>query len=78
MGGPLKKYEVTLPGGRVTTMKLNEQDAERYGAIQGGQDAEASAEQETKPEETPAKTRSVRNKARAAAADKDGGTGGGD
>lgn len=33
VGGPLRKYRVTMPNGVVTTMKLNDDDAERYGGV---------------------------------------------
>lgn len=71
MGGPLKKYEVTLPGGRKTMMKLNEADAERYGATPVGAptEAEASTAETTKARATRNKSRTATNK---------GGTGGGD
>lgn len=64
MSGPLKKYEVTLPGGRVTTMKLNEADAERYGV--GTKAASSKTEQpEPEPETKPvAKSARASNKAR--------------
>lgn len=77
MGGPLETYEVTLPGGRVTTMKLNEADARRYGVLDApdaGSDTENP--KQTPETETPTKSRTTRNKARTAA-DK-GGAGGDD
>lgn len=72
---PLKKYEVTLPGGRTTVMKLNEADAERYGAtaVSGGRASTVEAD-DNKPA---VKKRTASNKARTAA-DKAGGAGGGD
>jgi hypothetical protein len=80
VGGPLKKYEVTTPSGVKTTMKLNEDDARRLGALDAPQ---AVTETETPDQpaqptetETPAKARTTRNKSRTAA-DK-GGAGGGD
>ncbi|WP_343998302.1 hypothetical protein [Streptomyces thermocarboxydovorans] len=86
MGGPLKKYEVTMPSGAVTTMKLNEDDARRLGVLKEPEPEksapEASAETtepqtDTEPQKAPAKARTPRNKSRAAA-NKDGGTNGGD
>lgn len=74
MGGPLKRYEVTAPSGVVTTMKLNEADARRYGVLKEEDTPEAPAGDTVKPQ---AKRRTSANKARAAS-DKDGGTGGGD
>lgn len=74
MGGPLKRYEVTTPSGAVTTMKLNEDDARRYGLLEAEKPAESPEAESAKPQ---AKKRAVSNKARAAS-DKDGGTGGGD
>jgi hypothetical protein len=60
MGEPLKEYEVTLPGGRTTTMKLNDADAERYGVLEGG-----SGEQQQPTEDASTKARTTtRNKAR--------------
>jgi hypothetical protein len=76
VGGPLKKYEVTTPSGVKTTMKLNEDDARRMGVLGGDQEADTAIAAESS--EAPAKARNTRNKARTAAADKDGGTGGGD
>lgn len=76
VGGPLKRYTVTTPSGVETTMKLNEADAERLGVL--GAEDEASTGRSPEPEaEAPAKARASRNKARGAA-NKDGGTGGGD
>lgn len=83
VGGPLKRYTVTTPSGVETVMKLNDDDAERLGGVPlAGAPTEtqtpgpdASVKTTT---ETPSKARSPRNKARTAAADKDGGTGGGD
>lgn len=71
VGGPLKRYTVTTPSGVVTTMKLNEADAERLGALEEGR-AEARQVVNT---EAPAKARTTRNKARSVTG-KDGGTGG--
>ncbi|MGW1134420.1 hypothetical protein [Streptomyces griseoluteus] len=73
MDGPLKEYEVTLPGGRKTTMQLNEEDAKRYGVFDGG-----SGDQQEQAEPAPtgdaaAKARpGARNKARTAADKGDG------
>ena len=77
MGGPLKKYEVTMPSGTVTTMKLNEDDARRLGVLEEPTETEVP-DQPAQPTETrtPAKARTTRNKSRTAA-DK-GGAGGGD
>lgn len=77
VGGPLKKYEVVLPGGRKTVMKLNEADAERYGAIPASPPAETETDKAETTTETAAKSRAARNKSRTAT-NKDGGTGGGD
>ncbi|MEU6768513.1 hypothetical protein ABZ916_39145 [Streptomyces sp. NPDC046853] len=81
VGGPLKRYEVTTPDGYVTTMKLNEADAKRLGVLDAPK-AETSTEIPDVPPqptetETPAKSRTVRNKRRTPA-NKDGGTDGGD
>ncbi|KMS71757.1 hypothetical protein ACH49_24330 [Streptomyces leeuwenhoekii] len=80
MGGPLETYEVTLPGGRVATMKLNEADARRYGVLDApdtGPDTETpDTAGQTTETETPTKARTTRNKGRTAT-DK-GGAGGGD
>lgn len=81
MGGPLKLYDVVMHG-VPTRMKLNEADAERYNATLVGapeSEPEADAEQPAAdPAKPAAKKRTPANKARTAAADKDGGTGGGD
>lgn len=78
VGGPLKLYEVTLPGGRKTVMKLNEADAERYGAVPKDSSAPAAGAAKAEPEPKPAaKKRTTSNKARPVA-NKDGGAGGGD
>lgn len=81
MGGPLNLYDVVMHG-VPTRMKLNEADADRYNATLVGApepepeaDAEPPAAGAAKPT---AKKRTPANKARTAAADKDGGTGGGD
>lgn len=68
MGGALKKYEVTLPGGRKTTMKLNQADAERYGVASGKKETEIP-DQPAEPTktETPVKKRAASNKSRTAA-----------
>ena len=52
MGGPLKKYTVTMPNGTETVMKLNDDDAKRYG--DNAKPADGST----------AKSRSAANKAR--------------
>lgn len=74
MGGPLKKYEVTTPSGVKTTMKLNEDDAQRLGvAAAPKQETEADVpDQPADPAETetPSKSRTTRNKARTATSDK--------
>lgn len=81
VGGPLKLYEVTLPGGRKTVMKLNEADAGKYDAVPvggGSRSTPAAVSEETAPEPKPAaKKRTTSNKARTTA-NKDGGAGGGD
>lgn len=69
VGGPLKRYEVTTSSGVKTTMKLNEADAQRLGALD-------APEQDSTEEKAPAKKRAVSNKSRAAA--NKGGAGGGD
>jgi hypothetical protein len=69
VAGPLKEYEVTLPGGRTTTMKLNERDAERYGVLEGTS-SEQQKTSETQTEDASAKARTTRNKARTTASDK--------
>lgn len=71
MGGPLKVYEVELPGGRKTTMQLNEEDAKRYG-VAGGDSGGDQAAQEPSGEEAAAKSRTTRNKARTASDKGDG------
>ncbi|MFF0777089.1 hypothetical protein [Streptomyces sp. NPDC003720] len=71
MGGPLKVYEVDLPGGRKATMQLNEEDAKRYG-VGGGDSGGEQATQEPSGEETAAKSRTTRNKARTASDKGDG------
>ncbi|MFE2497089.1 hypothetical protein [Streptomyces scopuliridis] len=63
VGGPLRKYRVTLPGGRTTIMKLNENDAEWYGG-EALDPAEAPSVLDVAPEE---KADSAQNKARTAA-----------
>lgn len=78
MGGPLKLYDVDMHGTK-TRMKLNEADAERYNATLVGSEADDAPEAEAPPQEpAPGKKRTAANKARTAAADKDGGSGGGD
>jgi hypothetical protein len=74
VGGPLKKYEVTMPSGTVTTMKLNEDDAKRLGVLD--EPESDSAESAGGDEQPAAKKRAVSNKARTAASK--GGAGGGD
>lgn len=73
MGGPLKKYRVTMPSGTVATMKLNEEDAERLGGTPV-EDSSARDEGDTPAEPDTAtaagKARSARNKARGGAANK--------
>ena len=70
VGGPLKKYEVTTPSGVTTTMKLNEDDAKRLGVLDAPERAdEADSQAEA---EAPSKSRSPRNKARAASDKGDG------
>lgn len=70
MGGPLRKYTVTLPGGRETVMKLNEADAERYeGTLVDGQpdpEAPAPTVEEKADEGAPDKARVAANKSRTA------------
>jgi hypothetical protein len=69
VGEPLKEYEVTLPGGRTTTMKLNEADAERYGVLEGTSSEQQAGE--VPAEDAAAKSRTAtRNKARTASSDK--------
>jgi hypothetical protein len=81
VGGPLKKYEVTLPGGVVTTMKLNESDAIRYGVADQAEPEQAPPDTTEEPaaEETvaapAAKKRAPRNKARTAPDKGEGGGG---
>jgi len=58
VSGPLKRYEVTLPGGRKTVMKLNEADAERYDATP------IDGEQPTAPSTTEEKAGTAENKSR--------------
>lgn len=77
VGGPLKKYEVTTPSGVKTTMKLNEDDARRLGVLDDAQVDEPAGEEKQESSAPAPKARSTRNKARTAA-NKDGGTGGGD
>lgn len=73
VGEPLKEYEVTLPGGRKTTMKLNDADAERYGVLEGGSGEQQEPAGEAPAEETAVKSRpATRNKARTASDKGDG------
>lgn len=75
MAGPLKRYDVTLPNGVVTQMKLNEDDAKRLNATPV--EAAASVVEIPEPEAKPqAKARTAANKSRSAS-NKSGGTGGG-
>lgn len=74
VGGPLKKYTVTSASGVETVMKLNEQDARRYGLLEESEPQPAEPEAAaTKPQ---AKKRAVSNKARSVHGK--GGAGGGD
>lgn len=70
MGGPLRKYNVILPGGRETVMKLNEADAVRYeGTLVDGQsepETTAPPVEEKADEGAPDKARTSANKSRAA------------
>jgi hypothetical protein len=67
VGEPLQEYEVTLPGGRKTTMKLNASDAERYGVLEGASGDRQESAGEASAEDTSAKSRTTsRNKARTA------------
>ncbi|MFB9590774.1 hypothetical protein [Streptomyces racemochromogenes] len=61
MAGPLKLYDVVMHG-VPTRMKLNEADAERYGATP----VEAPAPEPAEPEQPEAKARTAGNKARQA------------
>lgn len=67
MGGPLRKYRVTLPGGRDTVMKLNEADAKRYDAEpidEAGESAAAKTPEDPKQPAAPSnKARQARGKA---------------
>lgn len=72
LGEPLKEYEVTLPGGRKTTMKLNEADAERYGALEGNSGEQQEQASEAPAEDTASKARTTRNKARTSSDKGDG------
>lgn len=76
MGGPLRLYDVVMHG-VPTRMKLNEADAKRYNATLA-EPPEPDPAEEARPEpKLAAKKRAPANKARTAA-NKDGGTGGGD
>lgn len=68
VSGPLKRYDVTLPSGTVTTMKLDQADAERYGVASGKKETEVP-DQPAEPTktETPVKKRAASNKSRTAA-----------
>ncbi len=70
MGGPLRKYHVTLPGGRTTVMKLNETDASRYETtpVDGQPEPapEAPEAGEKADEGAPDKSRTPANKSRTA------------
>ncbi|WP_432137649.1 hypothetical protein [Streptomyces sp. bgisy154] len=70
MGGPLKKYDVTMPSGVTTTMKLNDEDAERLGVLNNETGPEQSEEAPTRDAGT--KARTARNKARTASDKGDG------
>lgn len=73
VGGPLKEYEVTLPGGRKTTMQLNEEDAKRYGVFDGDSGDQQEQAAQAPAEDASAKARpAARNKARTAADKGDG------
>jgi hypothetical protein len=73
VGGPLKEYEVELPGGRKTTMQLNEEDAKRYGVFEGGSGEQEEQASEAPAEDAATKSRTgARNKARTAADKGDG------
>lgn len=78
VGGPLKKYQVTMSSGVEAVMKLNEADAERLGGTP--LEAPASTPEATAPEVLGAKRRpAAANKARTTANTKSaGGTGGAD
>lgn len=76
MGGPLKLYNVVMHG-IPTRMKLNEADAKRYNATLVQAPEPDPAEEGTAESKPAAKKRAPANKARTAA-NKDGGTGGGD
>jgi hypothetical protein len=69
VGGPLERYEVTLPGGRVATMKLNEDDARRYGVLEK---PKAEAENSTEADVSSKSRTTTRNKARTASDKGDG------
>jgi hypothetical protein len=70
VGGPLRKYNVTLPGGRETVMKLNEADAQRYeGTLVDSQpepEPAAPLAEEKADEGAPDKARTAANKSRTA------------
>lgn len=73
VGGPLKEYEVTLPGGRKTTMQLNEEDAKRYGVFDGGSGEEQEQAAEAPADDASVKSRTAaRNKSRTATDKADG------
>lgn len=76
MGGPLKLYNVVMHG-IPTRMKLNEADAKRYNATLVGAPEPDPVEEGAAEPKPAAKKRAPANKARTAA-NKDGGTGGGD
>lgn len=65
VGGPLKKYTVTMPGGVETVMKLNAGDAERLGGVPLEEPQPAG--EESAAAEPAAKKRTPRNKARSVA-----------
>lgn len=60
VGGPLKKYEITLPSGAKTVMKLNEADARRWGVAEAAAEPERDADG---PEEAPEVTHKARRPA---------------
>lgn len=81
VGGSLSLYEVTMPSGVVATLKLNAADAERMGGVPVGTSPGptiAAVDEGPQPEPVadPRPKRAPRNKARASAANKEGGGGG--
>lgn len=77
VGGALKKYKVTMPGGKQTVLKLNEADARRYGVFEEPKAAAPKVEKETEVPDEPAepvktetplaKKRAASNKSRTSA-----------